>query len=75
MRHRDAKCFGSLEVDDEIEFGRLFNRYIGRLFPAQNPVDQFGGAPEQVRKICSVRHQTSREHILPETVYSRQSRS
>ena len=63
MRHRNAKHFGSLEVDDEIEFGRLFNRYIGRLFPAQNPVDQFGGATEQIRKTCSVRSNLLLAHL------------
>ena len=54
MRNGETKPLGSLEIDDEIEFGWLLNRYIGRLRPAQNPVDQLGGAPNQVRKTCSV---------------------
>jgi hypothetical protein len=52
--HVEAERLGGLEINDEIEFRWLLNRYIGWLFPAQNPVDQFGGAPEQVRKACSV---------------------
>jgi hypothetical protein len=30
-RNGKAKCFGSLEVDDQFELGRLLNRQIRRL--------------------------------------------
>jgi len=32
-------------IDNEIEFGRLLNRNVGRLGAAQNLVDESGGAP------------------------------
>ena len=35
-RNGQAKRFGGFEVDDKIEFGRLFDRNIGRLAPPQN---------------------------------------
>jgi hypothetical protein len=31
--HVEAERLGGLEVNDEIEFRRLLNRYIGWLFP------------------------------------------
>jgi hypothetical protein len=40
---------GGGEVDDEIELGRLLDRDVAWLRPAQNFVDQLGGAPEQIR--------------------------
>ena len=42
----EAERFGGLEIDDEIEFGRLLDRDVGRLRSAQNLVDKVGGAPE-----------------------------
>jgi hypothetical protein len=32
----------------------LFDRDVGGLRPAQNLIDQLGGAPKQIRKACSV---------------------
>jgi hypothetical protein len=34
------------EIDDEIKFGRLLNREIARLGPAQNLVNLISGVPE-----------------------------
>jgi hypothetical protein len=31
LRHSEAERLGSLEVDDQLEFGRLLDRQIGRL--------------------------------------------
>jgi hypothetical protein len=41
---REAKRFGSRQVDNEIELGRLFDGDVARLRPAQNLVDIVGGA-------------------------------
>src|SRR3954462_3881863 len=38
-RHYEAERLGGRQIDDEIEFGRLLDRKIGRLRPAQNLVD------------------------------------
>ena len=43
-RHVQAKSLGSLEVDDEFEFGRLLHREIGRLLALENSVDIVAGA-------------------------------
>ena len=47
---------GGLEIDDEIEFGRLLDRDVGGLRPAQNLIDQLGGAPKQIRKAALFRY-------------------
>jgi hypothetical protein len=38
-RHGEAERLSSREIDDEIEFGRLLDRDVGWLLPAQNLVD------------------------------------
>jgi hypothetical protein len=43
-----------LEVDDQLEFGRLLDRDVTRLRAAKNLIDQLSGAAEQKRDICSV---------------------
>ena len=46
QRRRDgeAKGLGGLEIDDEIELGRLLDRDIAGLRAVQNFVGQVGGA-------------------------------
>src|SRR5262245_44389745 len=73
-RHLDAERPGGLEVDNEIILGRLLDRDVAGLRPAQNPVGIVGGAPEQVRVVWSVGHQTSRLDVFPNAVNRRQSR-
>jgi hypothetical protein len=36
-RHLNAKLLGSLHVDDQLEFGLLHDRKIGRLLAPENP--------------------------------------
>ena len=66
-RHVEAERLGGLEVDDEVEFGRLLDREVTRLRPAQNLVDIVSGAPEQVRQVCSIGYQTSRVDQFPKS--------
>jgi hypothetical protein len=40
--HVEAKRLGGGQIDDEIELGRLLDRYVGRLRAAQNLVDIVG---------------------------------
>src|SRR5262249_24931942 len=61
----EAEHLGGGEGDDEIKFGRLLDGEGGRLRLAQNLVDIVGGAPEQVREIWTIGHQTSRLDVLP----------
>jgi hypothetical protein len=48
-----GRCSGRMfsRSDDQLEFGRLFDRDVGWLCPAQNLVDQLGGSPEYVREV------------------------
>ena len=59
FRDRQAERLGGREIDDELEFGRLLDRDIAGLRPAQNLVDQLGGAPELIREVWSVGHETA----------------
>jgi hypothetical protein len=47
-RNVETQRFRRLQVDDKLEFGRLFNRQISRLAPSQNPIDVSRAAPKQV---------------------------
>ena len=73
-RHGEAECPCRFKIDDEIEFGRLLDREVGRFRPAQNLIDIVAGAPEQVRVVCSIGHQASRFDELPRREYRRQPR-
>jgi len=48
LRDCQPERLGGRQIDDEIEFGRLLDRDVARLRPAQNLVDIVGGAPIQV---------------------------
>src|SRR5262245_19947563 len=76
QRRRDfeAESLRGRKVYDEIELGRLLDRNVARLCPAQNLVDVVTGAPEQVWKVWSIGHQTSRFDVVPKTVHRRQPR-
>jgi len=46
IRNGEAERLGGLEVDDQIEFGRLLDRQVAGICPAQYLVDMRGGASE-----------------------------
>src|SRR6516162_100372 len=52
----EVERFGSLQIDDEIEFDRLLNRDVARLCAIQNLINDFGGSTEQYRVVRSVTH-------------------
>src|SRR6516164_6479059 len=64
-RNVNAEGLGGREVDDEIELGRLLDWDIAGLRPVQNLVNIVTGAPEQVDKVWSIGHKTSRFDVLP----------
>src|SRR5262245_65501560 len=72
-RDGEAERLSGEQIADEIEFGRLLDWDVGRLGPTQNLVDITSRAPEQVREVWSVGHQTARFDVLPKAVYCRQS--
>ena len=50
-RDVEAERLGGLEVDHQLELGRLLDRQVGGLGALENSVDIGGGAPEQVDKV------------------------
>jgi putative ABC transport system substrate-binding protein len=44
------------EVDDEIEFRRLLDRNVRWFSSSEYLIDDLSRTPEQVRKVCSIRH-------------------
>jgi hypothetical protein len=42
----EAECLRGLEVDVQLELGRLLDGDIARLCAVQNPVDEVGGPPK-----------------------------
>jgi hypothetical protein len=49
-RRRNAKGFGGLEVDRQLEFQGLHDRQIGRLFAFQNASRVRTGFPMEIRE-------------------------
>jgi hypothetical protein len=70
-----AEGLGGGQINDEVEFGRLLDRYVAWVGTAQNLVDIIGGAPVQVREVCSIGHQTCRFDVLPIPMHRWQSRA
>ena len=64
-------ALGDGGIDDEIELGRLLYGKVRWLRPAQNLIDIVGHAPEQVREVGCIRHQTYRFDLLPSAVHRR----
>ena len=54
-RHGKAEHLGGLEVDDQIQFGRLFYRKVGGLLTFEDTIDVTGAVPELVHDIDSQR--------------------
>src|SRR6516162_3964792 len=68
FRYFEPERLGGGEIDDEIELGRLLDWDVGRFRSAQNLVDEIGSAPEQVGKVWSIGHKTSRFDVLSDKV-------
>ena len=68
----EPECLGSSEVDDKLEFGRLFDRNVEWLCPFKNLVHVARCSPPQVRKVCTISDETADLRKLPQPVHSRQ---
>src|SRR6516162_6454562 len=55
--HFDPERPGGFEIDDEFEFGRLLDRDVAGLGPAQNLIDELGGTPKQAWIACPIAEQ------------------
>ena len=71
-RYGEAKRLGGLEVDNQLELGRLLYRQVCRLGALQNFVHVFGTPSVQIRKIWSVRQEPRDNHILLHYVHGGQ---
>ena len=58
-RHFEAERLGSLEVDGEVEFGRLNDRKIGGLLALENTANVNADLAINVSNACSIAHQSS----------------
>src|ERR1700730_4108123 len=59
---RQSERLGGLEIDHQLELGRLFDRKVARPGAFENPIDVVGHAPSQVEEPHAVGHQAACEH-------------
>ena len=57
--HIDAKTFGGLEVDHELEFDGLHDRQVGGLFTLENPSSVKADLVKGIVHIGAVAHQAT----------------
>src|SRR6516162_10934973 len=75
LRNGQAECLGGREIDDKLESGWLLDRNITGLCATQNLVDQLGRAPELIRVVWAVGHETARLNKRAGIEHRRQSRA
>src|SRR5690242_9654423 len=63
--HLESDGFGGLEVDAQIELGRLLDRQVARLGALEDLVDVVSGAAVHVLVAWPERHQPAGLHQLP----------
>src|SRR5215510_13390894 len=57
---REPDCFGSLEINDHLEFARLDDRQIGGILAFENPSGIDASLPVHIAQVCAVAHEASR---------------
>src|SRR5215467_12648239 len=72
-RDREAEGLGGLQVDDELELGRLFDREVTGLGTFEDPVDLSGEAGNVLQGRGSVGEQPTRLGELPVITDRRQA--
>src|SRR5215510_7533833 len=65
MRDGQTKGLGGLEVDDQLERGRLLDRQFAGLGPLENLVDVSGGMPKAIGEVRTIGHEAARGPIFP----------
>src|SRR5262249_52555863 len=69
--HGNAKSACGLEIDDEIELGRLQNRQVGRFFALENSANVDAQLMLGVTEATSIAYQASINGVLPGGEYRR----
>src|SRR5262249_32874999 len=72
---RKTEGLGGRKIDDKLESGRMLDWNIAGLCTPQNLVDQLGRAPEQIREVWAVGHETARLNKRAGIENHRQSRA
>src|SRR5262245_11281398 len=71
----EAERLGGHQIDDEVEFGRLLDRNVGRFRPAQNLVDMLGRTPVEMHVVDAIGYETSSLYELARAVDCWQARA
>src|SRR5262249_51440311 len=69
FRNREAERLGGRKIENQIELGRLLDRNVAGLGPAQNLVDIVGGAAIPVFEVWSIGHQATRFDVVPNALH------
>src|SRR5438132_7944920 len=72
VRHGQAKRLGGLDVDGQLELGRLLDREVGGLLALEVAIDIGCGAAEQIGSLNSVGAQASAADELRNRIDCRQ---
>src|SRR5438034_3036464 len=57
--NRKSECFGSLEIDNQLDLRGLLYREIGRLLALENASGKNTGQPVRIRNAAAVTHQST----------------
>src|SRR5215472_2606364 len=70
-RYFDAEDLGDLEVDHELDLGRLQDRKIGRLHTLENLSNINAGLTKGIAKIGAIAHQSTGYDVLAQWIHGR----
>src|ERR1051325_11452546 len=68
----NAERLSRLEIDAELEFGRLDDGQVSGLLALENPSDINTGLTIGIRLACSIAHQTAGNGEIPQGIARRQ---
>jgi hypothetical protein len=66
FRDGEAEGVGGLEVDDQIEFGRLLDRQVGRFLAFENAPGIDASLVESIAETAAITYQAAGQDILTE---------
>src|ERR1700751_4205356 len=69
--HLKTQCSGGLQIDDQLDFRRLYDWQVGWLFPPENATDVDSKLSISLRQISSVTHETAGHSKFTKWVHRR----